>query len=173
MRKLLLAVAVLTVGFALPAAADNCQVFTNHSGHVPGSYDYAVFHEDDPAVDLTVETDGEDIFVDPQQYGAGNSWDMVANARHHHHNHIDHDGTTTTTTVGSTTTSTAPTTTTTTPATTTTAPPGSTTVPATWKPCGPRHSDCSVLGAEWGEGIVQVDVWQRLPEGDFHVDSLA
>ena len=156
------------------SATTNCTTFTNHSGHVPGSYSYAEFHEDSPLVDLTVNTNGQDIFVDPQQYGAGNSWDIVRKC----------SGTTTTT--STTTTTTTPTTTSssttlpqettttsTTPEepTTTTTLAGSTTVPGLVETEWSASSDCSVLVAEWGEGIVQVNLVQRLAEGDFDVDA--
>ena len=60
---------------ALPAlGTTDCDVFENHSGHVPGSYDYAVFTEIDPAVEVTRDTNGQDIFEDPAAHGAGDWW---------------------------------------------------------------------------------------------------
>lgn len=81
MRKLLTIlpiVGLLVFGVMLNAGATEgeCATFENHSGHVPGSYDYAEFYEDGQLV-TTVETNGEDTFVDPADFDAGESWDQV------------------------------------------------------------------------------------------------
>lgn len=71
-------VAGLVMVFAPTAVATegNCQTFSNHSGRVPGSYDYAEFYEDGQLV-AVVETNGEDIFVNPAGFDAGSKWDQV------------------------------------------------------------------------------------------------
>ena len=100
MRKLLSGVTILGLVlagwllFTLPAGATgNCQTFQNHSGHIPGSYDYAEFYEDGQLV-TTVQTNGQDTFVNPADYAAGRSWDVVKKC---------HNGTTTTVATTSTT----------------------------------------------------------------------
>lgn len=121
---------LLAVGFAitlLAPSADattqgNCTTFYRHSGFIPGSYDYALFYEDGQLV-TQVETQGQDTFVDPQDYDAGSRWDRVDKCHYP-------PTTTTTTTVPPTTTTTEPPATTTTtqpPSTTTTQPPDTTT----------------------------------------------
>lgn len=75
----------------------------------------------------------------------------------------------TTTTTLTSTTSSAPTTTVPTESTTTTAPPStsSTSPPDVIAALWDSFVVCEAITATWGEGIVQVDLHQRLPEGDF------
>lgn len=172
MRKLLSGVTILgLVGFTLllgnvaGATSGECTTFYNHSGSIPGSYDYAEFYEDGVLV-ATVQTGGVNIFVDPQQYGAGSKWDKVNKC---------HNGTTTTVQEESTTTLIEETTTTVGEQTTTTISEGITTTQGSTTSTGLigsfwfASSDCQTLTAEWGDGITQVNVTQRLPEGDFDV----
>lgn len=113
---------VMLFGLAVSATTQGgeCTTFYNHSGFIPGSYDYANLHEDEPEIDVYVETGGSDIFVDPQSYGAGSKWDRVDKC---------HFPATTTTQPTTTTTGQETTTTTTTepPSTTSTTSPPSTT----------------------------------------------
>lgn len=80
MRKLLMILPIVGLlvfgGLSAGATEGECDTFENHSGHIPGSYDYAEFYEDGQLV-TTAETNGEDIFVDPEEYDAGESWDQV------------------------------------------------------------------------------------------------
>lgn len=89
---------------------ENCAGFYNHSGNIPGSYDYAEFYEAGVLI-TTVQTNGEDTFVDPAQWNAGESWDVVYKCQY---------GETTTTLAEETTTTVAETTTTVQDTTTTT-----------------------------------------------------
>jgi len=109
---------LLTTVFALPAFADsNCSTFYNHSGFVPGSYDYANFYENGFEPLLNVRTNGQNINVPPPE--GRSSWDIVEKC---------HDpAVTTTSTAPTTTTSTQPTTTTTQESTTTIQPTTTTT----------------------------------------------
>lgn len=145
MRKLLATlpiVGVLVFGVMLNAGAQEaCTTFQNHSGSVPGSYDYAVFHEDSPLVDLTVETNGQNIFVNPQDYGAGNSWDTVQKCHGTITTTTTQDTTTTTGPDTSSTTTTSLVTTTSLDATTTTAP----SVTTTFVGSTTTRSDCETL----------------------------
>jgi hypothetical protein len=81
----------------------------------------------------------------------------------------------TTTTLPEETTTTIPEETTTTPETTTVPEGTTTTVTGTSTTTGlvgsfwSASSECQTLTAEWGDGTTQVNVWQRLPEGDFDV----
>lgn len=79
---------------------EECESYRNHSGNVPGYYDYAVFFEQgyEP---IEVWTNGEAIFVAPPD---GGTWDRVYKCHS--------DGGTTTTVADSTTTSGGETTTT-------------------------------------------------------------
>lgn len=86
-----------------------CTTYHNHSGFIPGSYDYANFYENGYEPLLNVRTNGENINVPPPQ--GRRSWDTVEKC---------HDPVVTTTTVPETTTTVEPTTTTTVPETTTT-----------------------------------------------------
>lgn len=81
MRKLLMilpivGVLVFSVMLTAGATEGECSVFYNHSGHVPGSYDYAEFYEDGQLI-TTIQTNGEDVFVNPEGWDAGESWDQV------------------------------------------------------------------------------------------------
>lgn len=134
MRKLDFAVALafIVVLFGLPALAQNdCNTYHNHSGYIPGTYDYANFYENGFEPLLNVRTNGQNINVPPPE--GRSSWDTVEKC---------HDPEVTTTSTVETTTTTQPTTTTseatttTTEATTTTVeqttsstPPSSTTQP--------------------------------------------
>lgn len=160
--KRALATIGLVLMFAFPADATNCQTFQNHGGHIPGSYSFAEFYEDGALV-TTVETNGQDTFVDPGQYGAGRTWDVVKKCQ----------GTITTTTTTPTTSTTSPSTTTTIqeststtggstttsttqPAVTTTAPTESTTttlVPVDNTPDSPELSELPFTGEEEGHTL--------------------
>lgn len=111
-------VGLLVFAWGLTASAGNyneeCEAYRNHSGNIPGYYDYAVFFEQgyEP---VEVWTNGEPIYLAPPD---GGTWDRVYKC------HSD-DGTTTTvadwtTTSGGETTTTDPGTTTTQAETTTT-----------------------------------------------------
>lgn len=102
--------------FALPTlATTNCTTYFNHSGFIPGSYDYANFYESgfEP---VTVYTNGQNINVPPPP--GRNSWDKVEKCL-------------TTTTTSSTTTSTSTTVTTVPESSTTTSPTTTTSVALT------------------------------------------
>ena len=110
----------LTTVFALPALAQgDCDTFYNHSGFIPGSYDYANFYEEGFEPLLNVRTNGENINVTPPE--GRSSWDIVEKC---------HDPAVTTTSTVVTTTSTQPTTTTS-ETTTTSSEPTTTTVEQT------------------------------------------
>lgn len=144
-------VGLLVFAWGLTASAGNyneeCEAYRNHSGNIPGYYDYAVFFEQgyEP---VEVWTNGEPIYLPPPD---GGTWDRVYKCK-------SDDGTTTTgettttepgsdsttttdsssTTLGSTTTTESPTTTsesdmstTTTDPTTTTTDPGDPELPFT------------------------------------------
>ena len=112
---------VFAVTLFAQATTQNCNTFHNHSGFIPGSYDYANFYESgfDPLLD--VRTNGQNINVPPPE--GRRSWDTVEKC---------HDlVTTTTSTPTSTTTTVIETTTTTVPETTTTVQETTTTSEAT------------------------------------------
>lgn len=112
--KLLAALGALALVFGLllfaglPAlgAGGDCKTYHNHNGHLPDEYDYGVFIEHRPAVNIT-STHSEN----PRDYGAGRTWDIVKKCKYP-----------VTTTTAPTTTTTAPSETTTTLGTTTTLP---------------------------------------------------
>lgn len=81
---------------------EECDVYRNHSGFIPGYYDYAVFFEQGQEP-IHVETYGEPVYLAPPD---GESWDRVYKCKRD-------EETTTTTTVEETTTTVADTTTTT------------------------------------------------------------
>jgi len=118
---------------ALPAVAGgggDCDTFYNHSGFIPGSYDYAILYEAgfDP---VFVETNGQNINVSPPE--GRRSWDQVDKC---HERVVVTTIGTTTTTESSTTSTTQTSTTTTTEQSTTSSQPDSTTTtdPSTTAP---------------------------------------
>lgn len=109
---LVVSVVALVLAGAVVALAGNyneeCESYRNHSGNIPGYYDYAVFFEQgyEP---VELETNGVAIYLAPPD---GGTWDRVYKC---------HWMTTTTTTVETTTTTFDDTTTTSVGETTTTA----------------------------------------------------
>lgn len=101
-------VLVAMVAFAGTASGLNppaeCKTYHNHSGYLPSQYDFGIFIEKSPAVEIR-STHSEN----PREYGAGNRWDIVHKCKYQ---------TTTTTSIPTTTTTSV--TTTSVPETTTT-----------------------------------------------------
>ena len=120
--------ALLVAIFAVPSAAatqqGECSRYTDHSGHVPATYDYARFVEYDKdghvIYDATFDVPQGGLYVDPQKAEYGNkSWDRVWKCKR--------SPTTTTVPPTTTTTEVPPSSTTTIPSTTSTSTPPTTT----------------------------------------------
>lgn len=181
--------ALLFLGLPALGAGGDCKTYHNHNGHLPDEYDYGVFIEYRPAVNIT-STHSEN----PRDYGAGRTWDIVKKCKNPVTTTTAPTTTTTaptttttltemTTSTVDTTTTTAPTTTTTTPALssttmppTTTTQPGVTTTsepPASTTTTGPTSTTVPDVSAswsawaecggsitvEWGDGVAAVDVY--------------
>ena len=158
--------------FATAQQSVDCTKYLDHSGFIPEEYEAAVI-KDGNMVRVYASIGGAYTAlgaVNPannQHFAAPHSWVMKCNYTPitTTTSSIPDDSTTTTITEETTTTSTLP------EETTTTAAP-TTSVPGVIETVWSASSDCSVLVAEWGEGIVQVNLVQRLAEGDFDVDSV-
>lgn len=156
-----------------------CTKFENHSGSIPSSYEAAVVKDGNYVRvynPLTVSTVlGAVNPANNQHFGAPHSWIMKCDLPQTTTTTVDDTTTTTETTTSSsittttqpnsTTSSSIPETTTTTAVVTTTAP-GETTTTSRLEALWTASASCDRLVAEWGEGIVQVDVWMRAPDGD-------
>jgi hypothetical protein len=132
---------------------EECTSYRQHSGNIPGYYDYAVFFEQgfEP---VKVETNGEAIYLAPPD---GIAWDRVYKC------HEDDETTTTTTVMETTTTSGEPTTTTTstsstqpstTPTTTGSSPTTTTVNPPVTVPPAPSDPELPYTGAGAITGLV-------------------